>query len=215
MAETIDIYDANLTLIGTMERVKAHKEGQWHKTFHCSVVTREYGGAILFQLRSPEMVNFPNMLDISAAGHLEAGEKVEEGIREVSEELGITLSKGTLHSLGYRVEVADQKNGQRNREYQAVYILHIDIPLSEYTPQVEEVTGLLWIRIKDGLALFSGSQNNATMEGIRYNKNRAEWENITREVTIEDFLPRIQNYYLTMCIMAERVLENRLPLSIS
>lgn len=215
MAEIIDIYDANLTPIGTMERQQAHKEGHWHKTFHCSVITRQYGGAILFQLRSPEMVNFPNMLDISAAGHLEAGEQVEEGIREVSEELGIPLSKGTLYSLGYRIEVADQKNGQRNREYQAVYILHIDIPLTEYTPQVEEVTGLLWIRINDGLALFSGSHKKAIMQGIQYNKDKAKWENITREVTIEDFLPRIQNYYLTMCIMAERVLENHLPLSIS
>ena len=115
MAETIDIYDANLQHLGKMDRVEAHLKGHWHRTFHCWVVNGEGEGRILFQHRSAEMVNFPNMFDVSAAGHLEAGENVEQGIREVSEELGIPTSMDALHSLGYRVEVADQSNGQLNK----------------------------------------------------------------------------------------------------
>lgn len=215
MTEKIDIYDADLRHIGIMDRNEAHLKGHWHITYHCAVVTKREGGDILFQLRSEENINFPNLLDISAAGHLEAGEKVEHGIREVSEELGIPLSMGTLHSLGYRVEVADQVNGQKNREYQAVYMLHLDIPLSEYKPQVEEVAGLFWLNIQRGINLFSGSRTTAKMHGIKYNKNFKKWESITRKVTVKDFIPRIQNYYLTLCIMAERLFENRFPLSIS
>lgn len=215
MAEKIDIYDAELRYIGVMERIEAHMKGHWHKTFHCWVVTKKEGGCILFQLRSPEMINFPNILDVSAAGHLEAGEDIKQGIREVSEELGIPVSMKSLHSLGYRVEVADQDNGQKNREYQAVYILNLYIPLSEYKPQIEEVSGLLWLKIREGLELFAGKRKYTTMQGIVYNKKSEEWNPITQKVTIKDFLPRIQNYYLTMCIMAGRLLENKFPLAIS
>jgi isopentenyldiphosphate isomerase len=215
MAEIIDIYDANLGHLGTMERLEAHLKGHWHKTFHCWVVNGEDGGGILFQHRSAEMVNFPNMFDVSAAGHLEAGESIEQGIREVSEELGVPITIESLQSLGYRVEVADQSNGQLNREYQVVYMLRLDIPLSEYKPQVEEVSGLFWLKIRDGLKLFSGSLDKAVMQGILYNKSLERWEQSEREVSVNDFLPRIQNYYLTACIMGERLSENRLPLAIS
>ena len=215
MAEIIDIFDADLRPLGKMDRIEAHMKGHWHKTFHCSVVSAEDGGKILFQLRSKEMVNFPDMFDISAAGHLEAGEQVEEGIREVTEELGIPITFDMLHFLGYRVEVADQANGQKNREYQAVYIIKFDSPLSDYKPQVKEIAGLFWIGIADGMDLFSGKTKQADMNGIVYNKEKQYWENIKRPVSIDDFLPRIQNYYLTLCIMGERLLEGKFPLSIS
>lgn len=215
MAENIDIYDAGLRHIGVMERTEAHMNGHWHKTFHCWIVTKKWGGGILFQLRSPEMINFPNSLDVSAAGHLEAGENIKQGIREVSEELGIPITMKSLYFLGYRVEVADQDNGQKNREYQAVYIYNLDISLSEYKPQIEEVSGLLWLKIGEGLDLFDGKREYTTLHGILYNKQSEKWKPITRKVTIKDFLPRIQNYYLLMCIMGERLLKNKFPLAIS
>jgi|SRR5579859_1716514 len=215
MAERIDIYDADLRHLGVMDRKEAHKEGHWHQTFHCWVVNGRENGSVLFQVRSPEMVNFPNMLDVSAAGHLEAGETEEQGIREVREELGIPLEMKSLHRLGYRVEVADQSNGQKNREYQAVYLHRLDKDLSGYYPQVEEISGLVWLGLQEGLELFSGAREHATVSGVRWNKSDSQWVSIRREVTMEDFLPRIQNYYLTVCIMAERLLENRFPLAIS
>lgn len=216
MAEIIDIYDANLQHQGTMERVEAHMNGQWHQTFHCWVINGNVeDGAVLFQLRSAEMVSFPNMLDVSAAGHLEAGEQVENGIREVSEELGIPITINDMHSLGYRVEVADQSNGQHNREYQAVYIARVDLPLSEYKPQVEEITGLVWVNIKDGMALFTKAAKQISIQGIRYDPETEVWNPVALTVAEKDFLPRIQQYYLTICIMAERLLENRFPIAIS
>lgn len=215
MPEKIDIYDADLRHLGVMDRKEAHMKGEWHQTFHCWVINGQESGAVLFQVRSPEMVNFPNMLDVSAAGHLEAGETEEQGIREVREELGIPLEMKSLYRLGYRVEVADQANGQKNREYQAVYLLRLDKPFSEYHPQVEEISGLVWLGLRDGLELFSGAREHATVSGIRWNASDSQWVPISREVTTDDFLPRIQHYYLTVHIMAERLLENRFPLAIS
>lgn len=212
--EMINVYDANLNLQGTEDRKNAHKLGLWHKTFHCWIVNPN-NNSILFQLRSKDKKNYPNMFDISAAGHLLAGEEDKDGIREVAEELGVKIDYNTLYSLGYRVEVDDQSNGQKNREYQAVYIGKVDRDLNDYNPQVEEVAGLMWMSIDDALSLFSGEIPKVFMLGIAYNNNNCSWEEITREVSLADFIPRIQNYYLTISIMAERVIKNQMPISIS
>ncbi|WP_233522994.1 NUDIX domain-containing protein [Peribacillus saganii] len=53
-----------------------------------------------FQLRSEEKKDFPSLFDISAAGHILANETVEDGIREVKEELGIDISMNDLEYVG-------------------------------------------------------------------------------------------------------------------
>ncbi|WP_405805637.1 NUDIX domain-containing protein [Streptomyces sp. NBC_00210] len=216
MAERIDIYDANLHHLGAMDRIEAHVQGKWHRTFHCWVVSAERSGQILLQKRSDTMKNFPGLLDVSAAGHLEAGEPVEAGLREVTEELGIEVDTSRLHYLGERVEVADQKNGQRNREYQSVYLYQCDIPLSEYKAESDEVSALVWLPIESGMRLLTGATHSLTLPGHTYEKSGGEsWEEFEMEVTADSFLPRIQQYYLTALIMAERLLTNAGPLAIS
>ena len=215
MAEQIDIYDANLSPQGSMDRGEAHRDGRWHRTFHCWVVNGSGVPRILFQLRSDEVASFPGMLDVSAAGHIEAGESVAEGVREVREELGIDFDANQLYELGDRVEVADQTNGQRNREYQAVYLLRCDDELSRYQPQVEEIAGLVWLPITDALELFAGTREVAAIEGIKYDPKQEQWIPVQRDVSKGDFLPRIQRYYLTAAIMADRLVAGQFPLAIS
>jgi isopentenyldiphosphate isomerase len=215
MAEQIDIFNANLEPHGSMDRVQAHLAGEWHRTFHCWVVSAMPSPRLLFQLRSDEMVNFPGMLDVSAAGHISAGETVAEGVREVREELGVAFDETDLYPLGDRVEVADQTNGQKNREYQSVYLLRLDTDLTDYDPQVEEVAGLMWIELADALRLFSGGVSGAQMTGIKYDRVQGAWLPFEKAVTESDFLPRIQRYYLTAAIMADRLIAGQLPLAIS
>jgi len=212
--EEIRIYNANLKELGVMERKEAHATGAWHITFHCWIVNPS-NDSMLFQLRSKGKKNYPDMFDISAAGHLLAGEEVRDGIREVSEELGIAISFDELSFLGYRIEADDQENGQKNREYQAVYISKVEKNLDEFEPQIEEVAGLMWMRISDALSLFSNNASSVPMEGIVYNEETRQWEQKKRIVTVADFIPRIQQYYLTMAIMGERFIENKYPLAIS
>lgn len=212
--ENINIYDASLRPKGVMERKLAHKKGEWHITFHCWIANRQRK-SILFQLRSKEKKNYPDMFDISAAGHLIADEEIKDGIREVTEELGINIEYDDLYSLGYRVEVDDQENGQKNREYQSVYIAEISKELCEYNPQEEEVSGLMWMKLDDAISLFSNQIEDAKMNGIVYDKNNNLWSFSNRVVTKNDFIPRIQNYYLTVAIMCQRLFNGEFPLSIS
>jgi isopentenyldiphosphate isomerase len=215
MAESIDIYNANLDPAGSMDRGKAHMDGRWHRTFHCWVVNPADEPRILFQVRSDAMVNFPGMLDVSAAGHILAGESLSDGVREVREELGVAFDEGMLHALGDRVEVADQANGQKNREYQSVYLLLLHEELAAYEPQVEEIAGLVWLGIGDGLRLFAGDCPDAEVRGIKYDASAKAWRDTVRTVTSSDFLPRIQRYYLTAAIMADRLVKGQFPLAIS
>jgi isopentenyldiphosphate isomerase len=212
--EEIKIYDANLREQGVMDRKEAHAVGAWHTTFHCWVVGRQEK-ALLFQLRAKNKKNYPDMFDVSAAGHILASESVEDGIRKVSEELGVNIPIEKMHSLGYRVEVDDQDNGQKNREYQAVYLAETPVVLSEFKPQVEEVAGLMWMNVDDALRLFSSAVETVEMSGIVYDEAKQTWVSMSRTVSKADFIPRIQNYYLTITIMAERLLENKRHFSIS
>jgi len=215
MAELIDVFDANLIAQGSMDRLQAHRDARWHRTFHCWVVNPKALPRLLFQVRSENVANFPGTLDVSAAGHIEAGETVAQGVREVREELGIDFEESQLYPLGDRVEVADQANGQRNREYQAVYLLREARELPDYSPQVEEIAGLLWLQIDDALGLFSGSRDHALATGIMYSTADSAWVAVERNVAMRDFLPRIQHYYLTAAIMADRLVKNQFPLAIS
>jgi len=215
MSELIDIFDADLRHLGTEELVKAHIEGLWHKTFHFWLVSPRNGGQVLYQWRSKEMKNFPDMLDVSAAGHILAGETVDQGIREAEEELGISLDSRNIYSLGYRVEVADQDNGQKNREYQAVHLAVVDLDLEDFSPQLEEVSGLYWVPLASGMELFTGKAESLDCHGIYFDSLTREWKQHSRDFTLSHFLPRIQRYYLTMHIMSERLLTGNTVLAVS
>ena len=73
--ELVDIFDENMTFLGTALKSQAHREGLWHKTFHCWLAQKTPEGKTLvwLQLRNPDKDIFPDKLDISAAGNIRAG----------------------------------------------------------------------------------------------------------------------------------------------
>lgn len=205
MSEQVDIFDGNHVAKGSMERVAAHMAAEWHQTFHCWIVARRNEDWLLLQLRSPTKRNYPDMLDITAAGHLESGEQPDDGVRELEEELGVVLDGQDLRYLGIKHDVADEENGARNREFAHVYMLRDDRALQDYRLQVEEVSGLVEIRISDGLKLFSGEVVEVTANVVRISDGGLEA--FVRKVSLDQLIPRVDPYYLKVCIMAERFLS--------
>ena len=86
--EIIDVYDDMMNRIGTMTKKGAHLTGTWHKAFHCWIVYKSADGEphMVVQRRGPDKLQFPNALDITAAGHYLAGETVADGLRELQED---------------------------------------------------------------------------------------------------------------------------------
>ena len=202
MPELIDIFDGNHRHIGEFERVSAHQQGLWHHTFHCWIVGESDGVPfVVLQLRSPTKKNYPDMLDITAAGHLEAGESPEDGIREIEEELGVSVDPANLISLGIKHDVMDEPSGVRNREFAHVFLLRDDRPIGQYRLGEDEVSGLVRMKVEDGLELFAGRIAAADCDAIRISNGKIE--NSVRRVAIGDLIPRVDPYYRKIFILAD------------
>ncbi|WP_034161445.1 NUDIX hydrolase [Sphingomonas sp. ERG5] len=210
--ERLDIYDANMRVCGTMDRDEAHRRGEWHRTVHLWLVDPREGGRLLFQLRGPDVRANPGKLDATAAGHILAGEDDLAALREVPEELGIEIP-APLHHLGYRCETADMPTGDRNREFQSVFMA-LATPGLRFAPDPGEVHGVLAIDIQAIFDLFDGSRREVTGAGIEYDRLADRWHDAERRVGLHDLVPRFERYYLNIAIMAERLLEGRMPLAI-
>lgn len=96
--EFIDIYDNLGQKSGKIEdKDEAHKKALIHKGVCVWIMNSKQ--EILLQTRSSH-VAFPNMLDISFSGHIQAGETPLEAVRrEGSEELGIHIDVSKLEYL--------------------------------------------------------------------------------------------------------------------
>ncbi len=213
MSEIIDVFDGNYKHIGQFERRAAEKQGLWHHTFHCWIVSsRGDTGTIVLQLRSPNKKNYPNMLDITAAGHLQAGETPLDGLREIEEELGARPTAESLIPLGIKHDVMDEPDGVRNREFSHVYLLRDDRELEQYILDESEVTGLVDVPIGPGLQLFAGELEQIECAAIRLTDGARE--SFRRQVAVPDLIPRVDAYYLKIFITAQLLLEGRKYLSI-
>lgn len=202
MEEILDIFDANMNHIGTSSRSEVHTKGYWHQTFHCWIVRRdEHKNYVLFQIRDKEKSVAPNKLDITAAGHLKAGETKEDGLRELKEELGIETNIEQLHYLGIRI-TASENHSQINKEFAQVYMLHNDTPIDQYALQKGEVAGLVQIEVSDGLKLCAHEVEAVPCTIYRPNDNCVYVEKSS--VAFNQFIPRIDSYYFKIFIMAER-----------
>ena len=97
--EYFDILDENGNKTGkTKLRSEVHRDGDWHKAVHIWIINEN--GDILLQRRCATKDSNPNMLDISCAGHLTAGDESLTGaIRELKEELNLDVNKKDLQFI--------------------------------------------------------------------------------------------------------------------
>lgn len=139
--EFIDIYDNLGQKCGmTLEKDEAHKKALIHKGVCVWIINSN--DEILLQTRSSHVM-FPNMLDISFSGHIQAGEtSLDAAIREGREELGINLEIDKLQYL-FSCREYGGIDGYFENEIDDVFLYRADIPIEEYTfcdNEVKEVS---------------------------------------------------------------------------
>ncbi len=200
MVEMLDIYDENMVHLGVKEREAVHRDGDWHRTFHCWIVYRDAASQqdyIVVQRRGPDKQFHPNMLDVTAAGHYEAGETIADGVREIQEELGITVAFDRLLPVGGRW--ATGRDGELvDYEFNEVFLLNDDRPLSAYHYQREEVSDLVRVRLDDALALFAGEREAIPAEAL---------EAGAFSVRVTDFVELADHYTYRVLVLAKRFLN--------
>ncbi len=198
MSELFDIFDEALNHICVKPRAAVHRDGDWHQVFHCWVVGREATGVpfVLLQKRGPAQDSFPNFVDISAAGHLAAGETVRDGVRELEEELGLPVKFEALVPLGRRLGIA--KSGALvDCQICHVFLYECDLPLAAYRYQEEEISGLLKLRLADGLRLFAEEVDCVKAEAIGLGGSEIA-------LSRADFIPSLDNYTFKFLLLARR-----------
>ncbi len=118
---------------------KIHAQGAWHQTVHVWILTPD--GQLLMQLRGPKMDICPNTWDISSAGHVIAGESLEQGARrEIQEETGLQISADQLERIGQVKNDSQPAATSANREFQTIYLIRQPIELGALRPQASEIT---------------------------------------------------------------------------
>ena len=142
--ELIDIFTKNNEPTGiTKMKNEAHATGLWHRVVHVWIYNSK--NELLFQLRSKDKDLYPNVWDVSAAGHIGAGEDIElAAIREVKEELGISINPEDLQSHGVRPMEIRYEN-IINNEFFNIFSYKYNGDIKDLILQKEEVDDVKFI----------------------------------------------------------------------
>ena len=157
MAEILDIVDEQGRPTGkTVPRAVAHTEGIRHRTSHVWILRRHAGRVeVLLQMRCQAKDSFPGCYDISSAGHIPAGcDFVESALRELREELGVTLPADALQECGVRhFTFEDVFHGRlfKDNQVSKVFCLWLDKDAEDFTVQKEEIDYVRWFGLEEAI----------------------------------------------------------------
>lgn len=139
---------------------EAHRNGWYHNTIHLWLYTAK--GEILLQQRSHKKSIYPLLWDVSAAGHVDAGESlINAAIRETQEELGLHLLSENLTKIGIHKHCKNYANGEiKDYEFHHVFLAELTQDISTLIPQPEEVEEVKLVSIPEFFKLLDNCEYN-------------------------------------------------------
>jgi isopentenyldiphosphate isomerase len=208
--ELFDVYRYDGTPAGRVKRrADVHRDGDWHRSFHCWVLCQPPGAPdaaplLILQRRGYRKDTWPGCLDASVGGHYRAGETLVDVIREVEEEIGQAVRLEDLVPLGHRVAVGEPEDGTgtRDREIQDVFLWRSALPLDAFRPQPVEVAELAAVAVPDLLRLFAG-EAPAVAATLLDSERRLT----AGEVTAGEFIATVDRYFYRIAALADLALR--------
>jgi isopentenyldiphosphate isomerase len=168
MDEYIDIINNSGEISGeTCLKSEAHKKGLYHASVHIWIINEN--NQILIQKRAADKDTFPNLWDISVAGHISAGElPINAAIREVEEEVGISIKKNQLQYIGASTKKIIHKPDFIDYELHHIYICRLNFNISELKIQKEEVSEIKLISLNKLILAVELNNPNFVPHGKTY-----------------------------------------------
>lgn len=159
--ELIDILDPQGKKTGkNCLKTVAHQQGFYHATVHIWFYTLE--GNILLQQRGARKTIYPLLWDVSVAGHVNSGENLfDAAVREVKEEIGLTISKDDLRKIGVMKSFKSYDSGVIDNEFHTVFISKLNEDIKNLCPQKEEVEALKIVSSSTFKELLEDSKHNS------------------------------------------------------
>ncbi len=149
--EYLEVLDEQGNKTGEVRsKEEVHDKGLWHKAVHVWFLNSK--GELLLQLRAVKDA-YPNHWDISAAGHVVAGDdSIGSAIKETAEELGVFITPERIKFLGtVKQQAVINNHTYFNNEHDDIYLVKSDLKLSDFRftdGEVKEVRWLPWQELK-------------------------------------------------------------------
>lgn len=142
MDELIDILDSDGNFTSkTAMKSEAHRHGWFHPTVHIWFYTSD--GRVLLQQRGKDKDTHPRLWDVSVAGHVAAGEAIElSALREVEEEIGLTISENSLEKIGVFKSIQKHRDDLVDCEFHHTFLSELKVPIEHLSRQESEVEAL-------------------------------------------------------------------------
>lgn len=147
--EVLDIMDADGRLCGVRPRTLVHKQGLRHAVVHLWVLeVRDGVPGLWMQRRALDRPLHPGRYDLSATGHISAGESPRQAVlREAYEECGLELSEQMLEQLPVTVNQRYARNDGGMDDEIARLFLWVRSDGIPFAPG-QEVMELRWVTLQ-------------------------------------------------------------------
>ncbi|ARI78926.1 NUDIX hydrolase [Halobacillus mangrovi] len=165
MNEKLTVFNEEEQPMGVKSREDIHRDGDWHETFQCWFYELNKEGIfVYFQKRAEDKKEFPGLYDITAAGHIEAGEGVVmAGLREIEEEIGINVSSSELIAAGtFKQDLSD--GNLKDREICRVFLYAWDGRRGFYIG--EEVADVIKVELYSFKDLVNGEVRSVPFKSV-------------------------------------------------
>ena len=163
MKEYFDILDDNGNKTGKIKlRSEVHRDGDWHKAIHVWIINDK--GEVLLQRRCATKDSNPNMLDISSAGHLSAGDDSLTGaIRELKEELNLDIKPEDLQFVRTLKRSSKYTPTFINNEFDDMYVLRTNKTIDDMKYQETEISEIFFVPYKEFKKMVENKQSDLLM----------------------------------------------------
>lgn len=190
MEDVIDVYSPDGDFLESMIRQKVHDEGFWHFAIHCWVFFEKDGKKfVIFQKRKKDKRLFPGKYDIAAAGHYRTGEFGKDGLRELEEELGISMAGYEVVSLGTHVCSYSDEN-IKNNEFCNVFACKLKKDISCIIFNEKEIDDVIYCEINDIYSCLNNKNSVCKVYSLK--------EKRTIEACSEEFIESYKEYFTTI-----------------
>lgn len=150
--EILIVVDEDNKEIGREKRSVVHAKGLWHRTADIWIVNDK--GELLCGRRSLKKDKDPGKWEPRFGGHMNVGESFIGGaLVEVKEEIGLSVNKKKLKSLGIFRVLA-------NCEYQGQFLYKWNGPINKLKLEEDEVTEVRWFDIDKVDTFFKQNDHN-------------------------------------------------------
>ncbi|QPC48125.1 NUDIX hydrolase [Mangrovibacillus cuniculi] len=189
----IMVVDEDRNSLYPATREKIHREGLWHEVFHCWLLdTSAESPFVYLQERSLTKADFPGLYDISAVGHILKGESIQDGVREVEEELGLSVKLEDLRRLAI-VKTETIIGEFKDFEHPHVYLLDKQMSWDDFSVQLSEVRGMARVPLRNLFNFTLKKVQSLEIEGFRMDNGVQTF--YKEEVDYSNFVPHDRKYW--------------------